>query len=120
MGNLNCKNSRLSTDMRISMKSKPNPYLTSSFNNSNNFNNLNAKHKNPSLLNSLDKVNLVIFHQNICGLRKKTNENLCHLLQKLAHVLCFSEHHLTSLEFQSFFIDNFTRRLIWRHIALTE
>jgi hypothetical protein len=109
MGNFNCKNSRLSTDMSLGMKSKPNPYLTSSFNNSNNFNNLNAKRKNPSLINSLDKVNLVTFHQNICGLRKNTNKILCHLSQKLPHVLCFTEHHLTSLEFQSVFIGNFTR-----------
>jgi hypothetical protein len=78
-----------STNTSLNMKSTPNTYLTSAFNNSNNFNslysnnnfndsnkfnntvNLNVRHKNARLFYSLDKVNFAIFHQNICGLRKK-------------------------------------------------
>ena len=37
---------------------------------------------------------LKLFHQNIRGLRGKTNELLCHLHQDMPHLLCLSEHHL--------------------------
>jgi exonuclease III len=57
---------------------------------------------------SLDDTHLIIFHQNIRGLRKKTNELLCHLSRQLSHILCFTEHHLTLHEIQSVYIDKFT------------
>jgi hypothetical protein len=39
-----------------------------------------------------------LFHQNIRGLRGKTNELLYHLYQDLPNLLCFSEPHLNHSE----------------------
>jgi hypothetical protein len=43
---------------------------------------------------------LLIFHQNICGLRKKTGELINSLFPKFLHTLCFSEHHLKQIELE--------------------
>jgi exonuclease III len=51
---------------------------------------------------------LTIFHQNICGLRTKTNEIIGHLSSDLPYTLCFTEHHLSVSEIQSVHIDNYT------------
>jgi exonuclease III len=50
---------------------------------------------------------LKIFHQNICGLRHKTNELLCSLYPDLPHIICLTEHHLNSIELNSIVIDNY-------------
>lgn len=51
---------------------------------------------------------MLIFHQNIRGLRNKTNEILCHLFPESPHFLCFTEHHLSGLEIHTVHIDGYT------------
>ena len=41
---------------------------------------------------------ITIFHQNICGLRKKTDELKSSMYPNFPHILCFSEHHLKNFE----------------------
>jgi len=36
---------------------------------------------------------ITIFHQNICGLTKKTDELKSFMYPNFPHILCFSEHH---------------------------
>jgi hypothetical protein len=45
-----------------------------------------------------DSSPLLLFHQNICGLRKKTDELINSSFPKFSHTLCFSEHHLKQIE----------------------
>jgi len=52
-------------------------------------------------------VPLIIYHQNVRGLRGKANELLSHLHLNFPHILCFSEHHMNHLELQQIFIDNY-------------
>jgi exonuclease III len=66
------------------------------------------KHRNACTTHLQDENNLTIFHQNICGLRTKTNEILCHLSSELPDILCFTEPHLAVSEIQSVCIDNYT------------
>ena len=40
---------------------------------------------------------ITIFHQNICGLREKTDELKSSMYPNFPHILCFSEHHLKTL-----------------------
>jgi hypothetical protein len=70
--------------------------------------NQSSNHKNSHKSHSQIKSNLTIFHQNIRGLRTKTNEILCHFSSELPHILCFTEHHLTVPEIQAACIDNYT------------
>ena len=49
-------------------------------------------------INNKNTVNLRIFHQNIRGLRNKTEEMIMHLSNRVPHVLCFTEHHLKEFE----------------------
>jgi hypothetical protein len=37
---------------------------------------------------------LILFYQNICGLRKKADELSSSVHSNLPHILCLSEHHL--------------------------
>jgi hypothetical protein len=39
---------------------------------------------------------LIVFHQNIGGLREKVDELISSISHNLPHILCLSEHHLTS------------------------
>jgi exonuclease III len=41
---------------------------------------------------------VTIFHQNICGLRRKTDELISTISPNFPHVLCFSEHHLKTFD----------------------
>jgi exonuclease III len=52
-------------------------------------------------------VSLKIFHQNIRGLRDKTDELVLHLLDCLPQVLCLTEHHLKELEIKNLGIRNY-------------
>ena len=39
-------------------------------------------------------ISITIFHQNICGLKGKTDELVSSMSADFPHILCFSEHHL--------------------------
>jgi hypothetical protein len=51
---------------------------------------------------------LRVFHQNIRGLKYKTNELLSALCPDFPHVLCLTEHHMNSLERNNITIDIIT------------
>jgi hypothetical protein len=74
----------------------------------------------------MDKNSLIIYHQNICRLREKTDELISFLYQNFPHILCFSEHHLNQIELKQINIDNYIlganyRRqiLFWVHRAFS-
>jgi hypothetical protein len=48
---------------------------------------------------------LLIFQQNICGLRKDHLINS--LLLKFPHILCFSEHHLKQIELEQINLEGY-------------
>jgi len=50
---------------------------------------------------------LTVFHQNIRGLRGKTNVLISQLYPTFPHMLCISEHHMNHLELQQTFLDNY-------------
>lgn len=50
---------------------------------------------------------LTVFHQNIRGLRGKTNELISQLYPTFPHILCISEHHMNHSELQQTFLDNY-------------
>jgi exonuclease III len=68
----------------------------------------NSDQGNLCIDNQYDKWKLLIFHQNIRGLRNKSNEILCHFLSESPHFLYFTEHHLSISEIQSVHIDSYT------------
>jgi exonuclease III len=43
---------------------------------------------------------LLVFHQNICGVREKTEELMNSLFPRFPNVLCFSEHNLKQTELE--------------------
>jgi hypothetical protein len=49
---------------------------------------------------STDSSPLLIFHQNICGLRKKTVELINSLFPNFPHILYFSEHRHKQIELE--------------------
>jgi exonuclease III len=49
-----------------------------------------------------------ICHQNICGLRNKYNEILCHLEDITPQILCLTEHHLREEEIAHLNLKNYT------------
>jgi hypothetical protein len=50
---------------------------------------------------------LQLYHQNITGLRKKTNKISCHIQLDLPHYLCFSGHHLNQSKLDLIHVDNY-------------
>jgi exonuclease III len=56
----------------------------------------------------ISKSVLQIYHQNIQGIKWKTDEILDFLSPALPHVLCFSEHHLNQYEIEHLCINNYT------------
>jgi exonuclease III len=54
-----------------------------------------------------DQVPLIIYQQNICGLRGKVNELISQLYPTLPHILCLSEHHMTDCELQMTYLGNY-------------
>ena len=50
---------------------------------------------------------LSIFHQNICGIKGKTDELIGSISPNFPHILCFSEHHLKTFELEQISIDSF-------------
>ena len=57
-------------------------------------------------LNKADD-NIMIYHQNIRGLRNKRTEMLNSLLPDLPHILCITEHHLREFELESSPIEHY-------------
>jgi hypothetical protein len=51
---------------------------------------------------------LQILHQNIQGLRWKSNKVLSLLYPTLPHILCFTEHHLDQQKIELIQIDSYT------------
>jgi hypothetical protein len=49
-----------------------------------------------------------ICHQNIRGLRNKTDELYCHMHYDPPHILCLSEHHLNESELQLIHLNNYS------------
>ena len=49
-----------------------------------------------------------ILHQNIQGLRGKSNEVMNSLYPSLPHILCFTKHHLDQHEIELIQIDSYT------------
>ena len=54
-----------------------------------------------------DSNSLTIYHQNICGLKGKTDELISSMSPSLPHILCFSEHHLKHTELEQINIEGF-------------
>ena len=50
---------------------------------------------------------ITIFHQNICGLRKKSDELKSSMYPNSPHILCFSEHHLKNFELDQINVDEY-------------
>jgi hypothetical protein len=63
--------------------------------------------ENDWLLSYKDKKSITLFHQNITGLRVKTNELLSHLYPNFPDVLCFTEHHLNQSKLKQIYIENY-------------
>jgi hypothetical protein len=58
-------------------------------------------------LNTNCRIPLKIYHQNIRGLRCKTNELIGHLHPVLPQILCFTEHHMYWEEIQQFSMNDY-------------
>ena len=56
--------------------------------------------KTPTYCDKNDAIthSLIIYHQNIQGLKSKTNELMLSLLPEVPHLICLSEHHLKQEE----------------------
>jgi exonuclease III len=59
------------------------------------------------MLKSIKNKVLRVFHQNIRGLRNKTNELISSMHSNLPHILCLTEHHMKQLELEHFHIENY-------------
>jgi hypothetical protein len=58
--------------------------------------------------NKMTGINpIMIFHQHICGLRKKTDELKSSIYPNFPHILCFSEHHLKNFELDQINVDGY-------------
>jgi hypothetical protein len=53
---------------------------------------------------------ITIFHQNICGLKGKTDELISSTSPNFPHNLCFSEHHLKKPERDQINVDGYRLR----------
>ena len=56
---------------------------------------------------NLDSNSFAIYHQNICGLKGKTDELISSMCPNLPHILCLSEHHLKYTELNQINIEGF-------------
>ena len=54
-----------------------------------------------------DSNSLTILHQNICGLKSKTDELISSMLPTPPHILCLTEHHLKYTEIDQINIEGF-------------
>jgi hypothetical protein len=60
-----------------------------------------------NLLKSMKNKVLRVFHQNIRGLRNKTNELISSMNSNLPHIQCLTEHHMKQLELEHFHVKNY-------------
>lgn len=56
---------------------------------------------------SVTNNTLKVYHQNICGLKCRTNEKESFLYPDLPHTLCLIKQHLNQLELDNTYIDNY-------------
>jgi hypothetical protein len=56
----------------------------------------NRDQANSDPVSGFSKKDLKIFHQNIRGLKGKTDKIMVNIATNPPHVLCFTEHHLES------------------------
>jgi hypothetical protein len=56
---------------------------------------------------NLDSNAFTIHHQNICGLKGKTDELISSMSPNLPHILCLSEHHIKHTKFDQINIEGF-------------
>jgi exonuclease III len=49
----------------------------------------------------------MLYHQNICGLRRKVDELISSMCPNLPHILCLSEHHLKQLELDQIHLEGY-------------
>jgi len=58
--------------------------------------------------NKMTGINsITIFHQNICGLREKTDKLKSSMYPNFPHILCFSDHHLKHFELDQINFDGY-------------
>jgi hypothetical protein len=55
----------------------------------------------------LDNNSFAIFHQNICGLKSKTDELISSMLPTPPHIICLTEHHLKYTDVDQINIEGF-------------
>ena len=58
-------------------------------------------------VHNLDSNSFTIYHQNICGLKSKTDELINSILPTPPQLLCLSEHHLKYTELDQINIEGF-------------
>jgi exonuclease III len=63
---------------------------------------------------------LKVFHQNIRGLKHKTNELINVLGPEFPHVLCLTEHHINPLERNNIIIDHYNLGTIYCRKSLSK
>jgi len=68
----------------------------------------NRGQANSDLISGSLRKDLTIFHQNIRGLKDKTDEIMNNIGTNPPHVLCFTEHHLESCQLDSVQLLNYT------------
>jgi hypothetical protein len=51
--------------------------------------------------------NLMMYHQNICGLRGKIDDVISHLYPNFPHILYFLEHHLNKIVMDQIKLNNY-------------
>ena len=64
----------------------------------------NSLNRNKLLSNNVTTP-LLIYHQNIRGLRNKIDELFILFSENIPHILCFTEHHLLNDEINSLYIN---------------
>jgi hypothetical protein len=72
------------------------------------------------LIGQLSSNILRVFHQNIRGLKYKTDELLSALYPDFPHVLCKTEHHMNSLDMNIITIDYYNRGAVYCRNSVTK
>jgi hypothetical protein len=62
---------------------------------------------NNSMLKSVKNKVLRVFHQNVRGLRNKTNELISSMHSNLPHLLCLTGHHMKQLKLEHLQIETY-------------